>query len=691
MEKTKTDKLITLIGGKNRYQYVLVVILIFFSIGADFPYLFMPLISSKPIVTYIDNSTKEKIVTHITYEICENYKNNFEVVKEKTIDNWSTYYGFYCNKLKSSLIMTSFFAGAALSLLVLQKLTIYAKERLILIIQLVYCVSNLLLIIKSYELLIVLCFTHGFCQVSSYILKNSIFIEFLSKDKRHYFQGLLNIYSILISLVCTIVYTNMKSWHLVYFVASLYQLIFTILLGYILVINPRFYLLKGDIKSAVESAIYIAKFNNKIIINDIEINNEKNKNFESQNILNENFLNNENSNIEENKIPSVILTADTNLKESDNNIDNINNINKNYSTDECDNFNINLYTKFNEENIENIKFTEKELLLWTEVNYSYIKNNLILNKRYNDRKKSNKSKCNNINSDLLNKETEIRTVKNFSSNNSFNKTLVNGNSISNESKNNFNSINPSNLSVVNNYSSNNLNEILSYSNNKENKQIKKTNFKKLEDNLNDEIVEKELEEEYIAESHFSIKRKKKRVWLFEKNYIMLFLILITFAFMHNILFIEVNLYSNDPYFKYVSYSYIILNTILVFLYAYLMKTCLGRRWTIIIVGAVALILRTICLTIFNYTPIIFHYIILAFVISGIGGIHLLVTESFTNKTRVSIYSIMYLLVKIALIGLPSLCNYSGYTLTSIYFIVFSIILIMCSYFVEETNNKELKD
>lgn len=254
-----TEKIVSKIGGHGKYQIIITCILFVIAMGVDFSIAFMTLMTSKPYVQYGEN--KKEV---LNYDICKNYP-NFQKIKET--NNWATIYDMQCDRFKTTMLQSSFLVGAVIGLICVKIFAYkYYKENLIKFFHALYCVSFLLCIINKYESTVLMTFLHGLCQVPIYLMRNSIITEYINKEQRALFQTGLFFSLIALGLLVVPLYllVNTQDWRFIYLSVCGIQVLALLALVFYLKVNPRNYLLKGEIDNAINSAIFVAK-QNKLI------------------------------------------------------------------------------------------------------------------------------------------------------------------------------------------------------------------------------------------------------------------------------------------------------------------------------------------------------------------------------------------------------------------------------------------
>lgn len=261
----KSERIIDKIGGNHKYQYKISILLFFVSLFSDNMISLLPMMSSFPIVSYTDSEGNAYRNVVLTYEICNKYESSIIVNLEKSISNWALDYKFYCSQSKASIISSSFIVGACIGLISISVLTKFAaNEKLIKYCQITYCFSYLIIFLNNYAAMVLMTLMHGFCQVSTYVLRNTIMTEITSMESRSKFTTIVFISGFVIALSLPFQY-EINNWKLVYFVNGALQTFSVVMMFIVMIENPRNLLTKGDHTQAKENSLKIAAINGRLV------------------------------------------------------------------------------------------------------------------------------------------------------------------------------------------------------------------------------------------------------------------------------------------------------------------------------------------------------------------------------------------------------------------------------------------
>lgn len=206
---------------------------------------------------YVDG---EFVTEQLDYEICK--EKGYIVNVEKSANNWLLEFEEErCNKLLVSLLTASFYLGEILGLVVIQFFKNKSKEMMIKVVCFIFILSNALLLIKSYYIVLLFNFIQGLCQTPIAVLRFSTITELTCTDYRSYFVN-VQFLSALISptFLLAMRYYGLE-WRLTYYIAGMVMLMANLINTFVVITNPRFLMVNYDEDEATESSEYIRSFN----------------------------------------------------------------------------------------------------------------------------------------------------------------------------------------------------------------------------------------------------------------------------------------------------------------------------------------------------------------------------------------------------------------------------------------------
>lgn len=660
---SNSEQIIYKIGGSHKYQKILLLILILVCIGADFGFSMISFMTSMPIIEYTDKYGNKNTPV-LNDQICKDNSLNFSIIdtkknklfysnnsivdklnntniqiyndipvnKQYNIQNWTLEYNIYCEPFKLSFLRMSILIGGALAFISFQFVNNYPKELLNIIVLFTNSFSLIFIVINTYETTLIASIIQGFCQAFNFVVKNTIITEMVVKEKRHFYLLAIFIYNISSLLFYPFIYKLIgDNWKILYLSLGLYQLITLLILYKFMVVDPRFYLFKGNLEKTYLNALKIAKFNKFI----------KDK---------------------QNKDTIILKT----------NINSPNNI-----TNKSDSL---------LDNNCNIQYTKEDLHKWIFDNYSFFINKtktpVIVKKRRTSNVDSNNI-C--IDYELLPNNTLI--------NNSVAKAMISKMSIDSTSIENIDNTSKNMLIISDDYD-NELDKKSLFKTSLEelnSKEVEVNNAINHNSNLN-QYKESDLNTTFINQKLKSNSDKYVYKKLFKAKYVFLLIILASYSNLYFISMFENGNFSTHPDFLYFNIISILVITFSVAINSILLKLDnIGRKGTIFISMFIILATRVFCYFYYKKTPLQMHVITYALINSVSSCIHLLLIESFPNKIRGKGYSLCLLLTKFIVSITPYLVKYLSGEILCLVTSVISLITILALIFVEETNNKEIKD
>lgn len=159
----------------------------------------------------------------------------------------------------------------------------------------------------------------------------------------------------------------------------------------------------------------------------------------------------------------------------------------------------------------------------------------------------------------------------------------------------------------------------------------------------------------------------------------------------NIILFEVKFYTNDDYFS-IFFSFIVFPEMLLYIVSgYLMNNIhLGRRGLHCIIILITVLFRS-SFFITGILPMWTYLVIRIFNLCTRLTIHTIISESSSNKNRLKHFSFIFLLKQVFQVPVPFILEFFSKLTLNIIFCVLSIICIITSLLIEETNRKNLKD
>jgi hypothetical protein len=239
------DFVIDKLGGHGRYQNFLCSIILLIGTFTDYYVFITSFMETKPFVEYT-NSSGEKVINELNYEICEKYKDGLRIRYDMSKSTIVTDYEIYCDKLKVSLMAFSILLGALFGPIFLKFICHIGAKKCVIINCSLIILCTPLLYIKNFYLLLIVYFIFGVSQLSTYILRNTILTEITGSKYRSYFINVNLSSGIICSVLYYYIFSKNVDWKLLYVANAIGLFIVIIILSFYAVENPRYYLHKED-------------------------------------------------------------------------------------------------------------------------------------------------------------------------------------------------------------------------------------------------------------------------------------------------------------------------------------------------------------------------------------------------------------------------------------------------------------
>lgn len=654
----RIELLIEKIGGHNKYQIILSIILTISGMFNDFTVLFLTFMVSPPIVNYVNKENKE-ITEPINSIIC---KGKYEINEAKSNHNWSYAFKIYCESSYLTILQTSLLFGSLIGLICL-RFFLSNKDKTILskAANCLFTVTTCLVFFKDYWTTVVMTMLHGMCHITNFITRTTIIAEITDKNYRSYFISFQIFSGIVMGLSTPFLYNSNINWIYIYAAAIILNSVNTVLLFIFLKTTPTFKILNGDLKGTVETSLYIAKMNNKI--------EDSNYDYTSRELYNSlldvnNFNNENNENTYHEKIK---VRKDSDLKSDHQSLNNNNN-NKDKDKDK-ENNDENNNTNTTTEGKSNIISNVNEFVKWIETTYFSQEARGKLKDQKNSKNSSFK-KIEIVEEDIKTRkisdhtETSNKTKKSVLESNN-NEELLDQSGVTEVFDLKYSKENNSFFTPTNYYDQSNFESV------KENNTEIKSN--KNRNNSSNKFVTMCGGQEII------------NIWILSVSAILFNTALYSVIF-------EVKNFSNDNSFNIMmTVSYIVGILLFPSLSWLSNRKKVGRKGTHLLVLILCLLLRASYFMIDGGFTIQVYMAIRALINANQIPVQALMSETFSNKKRVKLYSIIYILKSVTTLFVPLLLNYLNDTAFNIIVCTFLIASIVFGIFIEETNQKRLAD
>jgi MFS family permease len=264
----KIEKIISLVGNENRYQYFTLIIIVFLWINCNFIAIVLPFIEREPIINYIDSKGEKHFNVTLTNEICSETGGIYEVV-ESFDYSWVQEYGIECNNVDIGLISMFAFIGNTAGGFVFSFITKFLAHKTILIVSSFgFCLGVFLCtIVTSYTYFYFLLFCEILIGMFGNCLCYSSLVvaqEIVSNKKRSIFSSIINIGYSLCGIIYSLVFLIAQDWRTVFYVLIGGSIISLVMIWIFVYDSPRAFMDKKDMRTTMHILEGIAKFNGKL-------------------------------------------------------------------------------------------------------------------------------------------------------------------------------------------------------------------------------------------------------------------------------------------------------------------------------------------------------------------------------------------------------------------------------------------
>ena len=307
MRDEKIEKLLSLAGNENRYQYFALIVFLFLWMNCNFIAVVLPYLEREPIITYTDESGKIQ-KTSLTNEICNK---NYEIT-ERFGYSWIIEFNIECDQFMIGLIGVFTFIGNTLGSVAFSFVPKFLSHKNILILSsicfsiVIYTITLVHDIKNFYIIFICLLFNGLFGNLLCY---SSLFVseEIISSKRRSLFSSVINTGYAFCGIMYSFIFMYVQNWRYDFYILIGFSLIIGVVIWLFIYDSPRSYIENKDMKTTLKILEGIAEFNgikNKFLE---EINNEENKllieeilNYNMDNSTELDDINNNNNNDNEN-------------------------------------------------------------------------------------------------------------------------------------------------------------------------------------------------------------------------------------------------------------------------------------------------------------------------------------------------------------------------------------------------------
>ena len=258
MRDQKIEKLLSIAGNENRYQYFVLILFLILWINCNFMAPVLPYLEREPIVEH-NNEIKT-----LFFEICQN-STNYKIIQRFGY-SWISEFGIECNKFKIGLIGVFTFIGNTMGSIAFAIIQRYLSHKRILLISSWGFIFSIYLSTTIYNIeyfiyiLISLVFMGLFGDLLCY---SSLVVceEIVSSNKRALFSSIINMGYGLCGIIFSFIFMYVQNWRYDFYIAIGLSFILYLLIKFCTYDSPRQYIDNKDEKNVKIILQGIARFN----------------------------------------------------------------------------------------------------------------------------------------------------------------------------------------------------------------------------------------------------------------------------------------------------------------------------------------------------------------------------------------------------------------------------------------------
>ena len=277
MRDEKIEKLLSLAGNDNRYQYFVLCVFLFLWMNCNFMAVVLPYLERGPIISYTDeNGITQK--TSLTNELCDK---NYKII-ERFGYSWISEFNIECDQFMIGLIGVFTFIGNTLGSIAFSFVPKFLSHKNILIFSsvcfsiVIYTITLVHDIKNFYIIFICLLFNGLFGNLLCY---SSLVIseEIVSSKRRPLFSSVINTGYGFCGIMYSFIFMYVQNWRYDFYILIGFSLILGVIIWLFIYDSPRSYIENKDMEMTKKILEGIAEFNGikeKFLE---EINSEENK------------------------------------------------------------------------------------------------------------------------------------------------------------------------------------------------------------------------------------------------------------------------------------------------------------------------------------------------------------------------------------------------------------------------------
>ena len=277
MRDEKIEKLLSLAGNDNRYQYFALSVFLFLWMNCNFMAVVLPYLEREPIISYTDeNGIIQK--TSLTKEICGK---NYEII-ERFGYSWISEFNIECDQFMIGLIGVFTFIGNTLGSIAFSFVPKFLSHKNILILSsicfsiVIYTITLVHNIKNFYVIFICLLFNGLFGNLLCY---SSLVVseEIVSSKRRSLFSSVVNTGYGFCGIMYSFIFMYVQNWRYDFYILIGFSLIIGVVIWLFIYDSPRSYIDNKDMETTLKILEGIAEFNGIKEKYLEEINKEENK------------------------------------------------------------------------------------------------------------------------------------------------------------------------------------------------------------------------------------------------------------------------------------------------------------------------------------------------------------------------------------------------------------------------------
>ena len=261
MRDEKIEKLLSLAGNDNRYQYFVLCVFLFLWMNCNFMAVVLPYLEREPIISYTDeNGIIQK--TSLTNELCDK---NYKII-ERFGYSWISEFNIECVQFMIGLIGVFTFIGNTLGSIAFSFVPKFLSHKNILIFSsvcfsiVIYTITLVHDIKNFYIIFICLLFNGLFGNLLCY---SSLVIseEIVSSKRRSLFSSVINTGYGFCGIMYSFIFMYVQNWRYDFYILIGFSLILGVIIWLFIYDSPRSYIENKDMEMTKKILEGIAEFN----------------------------------------------------------------------------------------------------------------------------------------------------------------------------------------------------------------------------------------------------------------------------------------------------------------------------------------------------------------------------------------------------------------------------------------------